>query len=159
MIYFLHSNFLLLKNLTFCDLKVWSGSGWNRISLAPWIQIRIQVVKSWIRIRTETNAVPQHWCPALLSVLYRQCSCGMVTKKRKPQEKMWEIKRGFLPGTVADPGCLSRIPNPKTETIERGEKKKYLLFLPFLYSHILQNWKLFYFWTGKKLLANLQRTK
>jgi hypothetical protein len=26
-------------------------------------------------------------------------------------------------GSVADPGCLSRIPDPKTATKERGEKK------------------------------------
>jgi hypothetical protein len=31
--------------------------------------------------------------------------------------------------SVADPGCLSRIPDPKTVTKERGEKK--LVVIPF----------------------------
>jgi hypothetical protein len=31
--------------------------------------------------------------------------------------------------SVADPGCLSRIPDPKTATEERGEKK--LVVIPF----------------------------
>jgi hypothetical protein len=30
---------------------------------------------------------------------------------------------GFVESSVADPGCLSRIPDPKTATKERGQKK------------------------------------
>jgi hypothetical protein len=55
--------------------------------------------------------------------------------------------------SVADPGCLSRIPDPdfypsgipdpKTATKERGEKK--LVVIPFLWPYISQNCKLFYF--------------
>jgi hypothetical protein len=30
---------------------------------------------------------------------------------------------GIKQTSVADPGCLSRIPDPKTATKERGEKK------------------------------------
>ncbi len=33
---------------------------WIRIGLAPWIRIRIEIKKNWIRIRIKTNADPQH---------------------------------------------------------------------------------------------------
>jgi hypothetical protein len=39
--------------------------------------------------------------------------------------------------SVADPGCLSRIPDPKTATKERGEKK--LIVIPFFVPQISQN--------------------
>jgi hypothetical protein len=43
-----------------------------------------------------------------------------------------------VPGySVADPGCLSRIPDPKTATKERDEKK--FVIILFLKSQISQN--------------------
>jgi hypothetical protein len=45
-----------VKNLKKFQKKVPSGSAW-----ASWIRIRIRIeIKSWIRIRVETNADPQH---------------------------------------------------------------------------------------------------
>jgi hypothetical protein len=40
-----------------------------RTSLAPWIRILIEI-KSWIRVRIETNADPQHWTKRF-GTLYR----------------------------------------------------------------------------------------
>jgi hypothetical protein len=43
--------------------------------------------------------------------------------------------------SVADPGCLSRIPDPKTAAKERGEKK--FVVIPFFCSHkfhIIENY-------------------
>ncbi len=67
--------------------------------------------------------------------------------------------------SVADPGCLSRIPgtdfypsripeigsripDPKTVTKERGEKN--FVIILFLWSQISQNWILCYFWNAKE---------
>jgi hypothetical protein len=40
-----------------------------------------------------------------------------------------EVRGGFKKTSVADPGYLSRIPDPKTATKERGEK----FFLSYLF--------------------------
>jgi hypothetical protein len=60
-----------------------------------------------------------------------------------------------MPSSVADPGCLSRIPHPKTATKARGEKNL-LSYLPFF---VARNITKFYFIIElvKKIWANLQR--
>jgi hypothetical protein len=45
--------------------------------------------------------------------------------------------------SVADPGCLSRIPDPKTAAKERGEKK--FGVVPFFVATNITKCKLFYF--------------
>jgi hypothetical protein len=68
--------------------------------------------------------------------------------------------------SVADPGCLSRIPDPDfypsrildptTATKERGEKK--FVVIPLLYPQISHNCKLFYFWnTEEKNLGQFSK--
>jgi hypothetical protein len=46
--------------------------------------------------------------------------------------------------SVADPGCLSRIPDPKTATNERGEKKNCFVY-PFCSHkcHKIENYFIF----------------
>jgi hypothetical protein len=60
---------------------------------------------------------------------------------------------------VADPGCLSRIPDPKTATKERGEKK--YDDIPFYVATNFTKLYLHYFSfevLKKKIWANFQRT-
>jgi hypothetical protein len=62
---YIHKVYFYMSNSTYCDGKVWPGSGyaWIHIGLAPWIRIRLRIrieVKSWIRIRNKTNAEPKH---------------------------------------------------------------------------------------------------
>jgi hypothetical protein len=45
--------------------------------------------------------------------------------------------------SVADPGCLSRMPDPKTATKERGEKK--LVVKPFFVAANFTKWKIIVF--------------
>jgi hypothetical protein len=64
----------------------------------------------------------------------------------------------MLKSSVADPGCLSRIPDPefypsripdpKTVAKKRGEKK--FVVILFLLPQISQNCKLFYFWKSEE---------
>ncbi len=68
----------------------------------------------------------------------------------------WE-KKAIDHVSVADPGCLSRIPDLKTETKERGEKK--FVVIPFFVTINFTKFKIIFFFEmlKKKIWANLQR--
>ncbi len=59
---YLHEVYFSWKNLTFCDGKVWSGSGsaWIRIGFAAWIRFCIEI-KTWSGSGNEISVDPQHW--------------------------------------------------------------------------------------------------
>jgi hypothetical protein len=63
----------------------------------------------------------------------------------------------ILNSNVADPGCLSRIPDPKTATKERGEKKwlSYYLFCSHKF-HKIENYLIFEM-LKTKIWPNFQR--
>ncbi len=77
-------------------------------------------------------------------------------------EGTWEVR-----SSIADPGCLSwipdpdfrpsRIPAPKIATKERGEKK--IVVLPFFVATKITKLKIILIlnWLRKKIWANLQR--
>ncbi len=64
--------------------------------------------------------------------------------------------RDVFPGSRILIFYPSRIPDPKTATKERVEKK--IIVIPFLQPQISQNWKLFHFWiVEEKIWANFHR--
>ncbi len=62
---------------------------------------------------------------------------------------------GYPGSRIPDPDFLP-IPDPKTLTKERGEKK--LVVIPFFVATNFPNWKLIYFWNAEeKNLPSFQR--
>ena len=57
-------------------------------------------------------------------------------------------QRHMIPTSVADLGCLSRIPDPKTAMKDRGEK--IFVVLPFFWSHKYHKIEVFNFWNGEE---------
>ncbi len=80
--------------------------------------------------------------------------------QQSPKSKDNRSLRSHRTVSVADPGCLSRIPDPdfypsripdpgyKNSSKREGWKK--LVVIPFFVAIISQNWKLFYFWNAEE---------
>jgi hypothetical protein len=104
------------------------------------------------------NIDPQ-WRQEQISELGRGYSRGSpsdyytigVAEENPPE--LWEM---WLPTSVADPGCLSRIPDPKTVTKERDENNFFVK--PFFVATNFTKLLIFFFeMLKKKIWANFQR--
>ncbi len=141
------------------------------ISLKCWIRIR----NHWIRIRNIRHFVSSSMlavCRDEIAVIRQRAGFlylgrGDLSLAREqlllggtdPREVI-SLYPGSksLPSSVADPGCLSRIPDPKTATKGRGWKKKFAV-IPFFVSHKfhkIENYFIFEM-LKKKIWANFQR--